>query len=97
MSRYTASSGEPGKLSTPDITPAQVIAVVGSVLAVIVAAGLDISQELQDSIIRLVTVLAPLLLGADALIRHGRSRAFLNPPKAIESEGDSGVKRVGGA
>lgn len=68
-------------MSTPDLTPAQIIAVVGAALGVLVAGGLDISNDLQDSIIQLVTVLAPLLLASDAVIRHGRSRVLINPPK----------------
>lgn len=62
--------------STPNITPVQIVAVVGAVLGVCVAAGLPLSRGLQDSIIRLITVLAPVLLAADAGIRHGRARAF---------------------
>lgn len=73
-------------LSTPDVTPAQIIAVVGAVLGVIIAAGLPISDELQKQIITLVTVLAPLLFGADAIIRHGRSRAFTVPPKGVVAD-----------
>ncbi len=59
---------------TPDITPAQVLAVVGAVIGVLVAAGLPLSQSLQDSIIQLVTVIAPILLISDAAIRHGRAK-----------------------
>jgi len=68
-------------LSMPEISTAQIVAVVGSILGVLVAAGLYISKPLQDSIISLVTVLGPVLIAGDALIRHGRSRALLNPPK----------------
>ena len=68
-------------LKTPDVTVAQVVAIAGALLTVLVAAGLDISKALQDSIISLVTVLAPVLLISDAAIRHGRSRALLNQPK----------------
>ncbi len=59
---------------TPDITPAQVLAVVGAVIGVLVAAGLPLSQSLQDSIIQLVTVIAPILLVSDAVVRHGRAK-----------------------
>ncbi len=59
---------------TPDLTPAQVLAIVGAVLGVLVAAGLPLSQGLQDSIIQLVTVLAPVLLVSDAVVRHGRAK-----------------------
>ncbi len=76
-------------LSLPEISTAQIVAVVGSVLGVLVAAGLDVSKELQDSIISLVTVLGPVLIAGDALIRHGRSRALLNPPKGeVASDGE---------
>jgi phosphate/sulfate permease len=79
-------------LKLPDITPAQIVAVVGSVIAVAVAAGLDISDELQESIITLVTVIAPIILGADAVIRHGRSRALGVPPRPpLENGDDTGV------
>jgi hypothetical protein len=73
-------------LSTPDITKAQLIAIVGAVLGVAVAAGLPLSKELQDSIITLVTVLAPLVIVGDAHIRHGRSRALAIPPRPIEED-----------
>ncbi len=76
-------------LATPEITVAQIVAVVGSVLGVLVAAGLDISEELQSSIIDLITVLGPLLIAGDALIRHGRSRALLNAPKGEVKEDTS--------
>lgn len=77
-----------GNLKTPDISVAQIVACVGALLAVLVAAGLDISDELQSSIITLVTVLAPVLLVADAAIRHGRSRALINPPRPLEKDAD---------
>jgi hypothetical protein len=71
-------------LSTPDITPAQIIAVIGAVIGVAVAAGLPLSKELQDSIVQLVTILAPIIIVGDAGIRHGRSRALLQAPRPIE-------------
>lgn len=60
--------------STPDLTPAQILAIVGAVIGVAVAAGLPLSQGLQDAIIQLVTVLAPVLVVGDAVVRHGRAR-----------------------
>lgn len=65
-------------MKMPDITPAQIVAVAGAILTVCIAAGLPISKDLQDSIIALATVLAPLLIAGDAVIRHGRSRALIN-------------------
>ena len=73
-------------LSTPDVTRAQVIAIAGAVIGVLAAAGLPLSTALQDSIITLVTVLAPLVIIGDAHIRHGRSRALAIPPRPLEEE-----------
>lgn len=78
-------------LSTPDITPAQAVAVVGAVIGVLAAAGLPLSTALQDSIITLVTVLAPLVIIGDAHIRHGRSRALAIPPRPLEDEQQAGA------
>jgi hypothetical protein len=73
-------------LATPDITAAQIVALAGAILGVIAAAGLPLSNELQDSIITLITVLAPLVIIGDAHIRHGRSRALAIPPRPLEDE-----------
>jgi hypothetical protein len=54
------------QLATPDITTAQIVAIVGAAIALAVAFGLDISQEKQDAIKNLVMVLAPVLIAADA-------------------------------
>jgi prolipoprotein diacylglyceryltransferase len=66
------------QFKTPDITPAQIIAIVGAIIGVAVAAGLNISQDLQDSIIRLVTILAPVLIVGDGVVRHGRATGNAN-------------------
>ena len=58
----------------PDVTPMQAAAVAGSVLAVLAAAGLPVSDELQNSIIDLVKIMAPILLASDFGIRAFRSR-----------------------
>lgn len=74
-------------LKTPDITPAQLVAVVGAIIATAVALGLPLSDEAQTSIMTLVTVVAPIILVADAGIRHGRSRALGLPPRPpVEGE-----------
>jgi prolipoprotein diacylglyceryltransferase len=66
------------QFKTPDITPAQIIAIVGAIIGVAVAAGLNISKDLQDSIIRLVTILAPVLIVGDGVVRHGRATGNAN-------------------
>lgn len=58
---------------TPDITPAQIVAVVGAVLAAAAAFGFDLDDKQTSAILQLVAVVAALLLGGDAVIRHGRA------------------------
>lgn len=69
------------QLKTPDVTPAQWGAIIAAIAALAAAFGLDISQDKQDAITNLVIVLAPIVILADAAIRHGRSRAMTVPPK----------------
>ena len=70
----------------PNVTPAQVVSVVGAIIAMIVAFGIPISQNERDAVINLATVFFPVLLGADALIRHGRSRALIAEPSPIRDD-----------
>ncbi len=63
-------------MKTPDITPAQVVAALGSLLSVLVSFGVDLTQEQRDSLLDLTGIVAAFILGSDALIRFGRSRAL---------------------
>ena len=81
MAERTSGMREGEALRTPDITTAQMVAIAGAVIGVAVAAGLPLSKDRQDAIIQLISVLAPLLVVGDAAIRHGRSRALLDPPR----------------
>ena len=67
------TKGDTGMFKTPDVTPAQLVAVVGAIVAAGAAFGLDLTQQQQDSLMQLVAVVAALLLGGDAVIRHGRA------------------------
>ncbi len=57
----------------PDITLAQVVAVVGSLFGLLVAFGIDVSQAKQDSIVDFIKVVAPVLIASDAALRIGRN------------------------
>lgn len=59
---------------TPDVTKAQVIAVISTGLGIATAAGAPINQELQQQIINSVTVLGPTLVAGDAWIRWSRAK-----------------------
>jgi drug/metabolite transporter (DMT)-like permease len=61
-------------LKTPDVTPAQIIAVAGSVIGVAVAFGADLSTAQSDQIMQLISIVAPILLGADATVRVARAK-----------------------
>lgn len=76
-------------MRTPDITTAQIVAVVGAIIGVLLAAGLDISDDLRDAIILLVTVLAPVVIGGDAVIRNGRAKAAALAAQPVNVEIDA--------
>jgi hypothetical protein len=59
----------------PDITAAQMVALVGAVITVAVAFGANISKEQQIAILSVVGAVAGILLGADAHLRSRRSHA----------------------
>lgn len=61
-------------MKKPDVTPAQIVSLVGSLIAVLAAFGLPISETQSNAIISLVQIIAPILIASDAVIRHGRSR-----------------------
>ena len=60
-------------LKTPDITSAQIVGIVGALIAVAAAFGLDLNADQRDSILQLATVLSAVLFAGDAVIRHGRA------------------------
>jgi hypothetical protein len=67
------TNGGHALFKTPDITPAQAVAVVGALLAVAASFGFDLSQQQQDSVMQLVSIVAGVLLAGEAVIRHGRA------------------------
>ena len=63
-------------METPDITKAQIIALVQAVLAVAVSFGVDLSDRQEAAILGLAGAIAIVLPLADAIIRNGRSRIY---------------------
>ena len=61
-------------METPDVTRAQILAIVQALIAVAAAFGVPMSTEQSAAIIQLATVLAVVLPLADAAIRHGRAK-----------------------
>jgi len=64
----------PRPLKMPDVTPAQIVTIVTAATALAVALGVPLSHDKTFAITTFVTVLAPVLVAADAVIRHGRAR-----------------------
>ena len=63
-------------MSTPSITPAQIVAAAGAIVGLLVADGL-VTNHTGKLITGLAAILVPFaILLADAIIRHGRSRAL---------------------
>ena len=60
---------------SPDITPAQLVAIVGNVIAVAIAFGANITKQQQDAILALVGVLGAFLIASDAHVRGRRAHA----------------------
>ena len=59
----------------PDITPAQVLAVIGNVIAVAVAFGVHLSKGQEDAILAVAGSLGALLIASDAHLRGRRAHA----------------------
>jgi hypothetical protein len=59
----------------PDITPAQIVAIVGNVVAVAIAFGAHITKQQQDAILALVGALGAFLIASDAHLRGRRAHA----------------------
>jgi hypothetical protein len=81
-------------LKTPDLTPAQFVAIIGAVLAAAISFSVPISPGERDVILQLASILGSVLFAADATIRHGRSRSMITPPKGEKrAETTSSSKR----
>ena len=59
----------------PDITPAQLLAVVGNVIAVAIAFGTHITHQQQEAILALTGALGAFLIASDAHLRGRRVHA----------------------
>ena len=66
-------------MNTPDVTTVQKLvaggyAVLGAILALLEAFGLDLTTEQVAAVLGLYTALGAFYVIADAVIRHGRSK-----------------------
>lgn len=72
-------------METPDITRAQILAIVQALIALVAAFGLNVSETQSTAIIQLATALAVVIPLADAAIRHGRARIAASDHHGAES------------
>lgn len=63
-------------MNTPDITKAQIVALVQACVALAIAFGINLSEPQQTAIIGLAGAIAIVLPLADAIIRNGRSKIY---------------------
>lgn len=73
-------------METPDITKAQVVALLQAIIALAVAFGVSLSAEQQTALIGLAGAIAVVLPLADAIIRNGRSRIYAESVKASRQD-----------
>lgn len=94
-------------LNAPTITPAQIIAVLGAVLGLLVSLTV-IDDELSKAIAAAAAVIVPVVFTlADAIIRQGRAKAIglgaqvqdgkLIPPTPYGPQGTVALTGTGGA
>ena len=78
-------------LKTPDITQAQLLAALQWVVGQAVIMGL-VDNDTSTLVLQIGnTAVSAVWVIADALIRNGRSRALLLPPKSIDPGDDLDV------
>lgn len=76
-------------LKTPDITPAQIVGGIPIIGNLLNAFGVYTLTAAQTESLQETTLYAIGLLGADALIRFGRSISRMNAPMIPQDEGDA--------
>lgn len=63
-------------MALPDITVAQIVALITAILGLVVSQGL-ITNNTEKIIVGIASIAVPMVLAiADSIIRHGRSRAL---------------------
>ena len=74
-------------MQTPDITKAQAMALVGSLIQAAVAFGVTLTQQQQDAMMGVFAVLAAIVF-ADMGIRRGRAKV------AVEDKRNKGLDEL---
>lgn len=72
-------------MDMPDVTRAQLVAIVQAVLGVLIAFGAPITEQQSVAIIALAGVLGSVLIASDARIRVARNDRLSRTPDGGES------------
>jgi hypothetical protein len=75
-------------MRTPDLTPAQLLAVAKLIVGLAVAFGLPLDAATQAELVTAVVAIAGLLIHADATIRHGRATGNLPTPPTASTDSE---------
>ncbi len=65
-------------MQTPDVTKAQIVALVQAAIATAVALGAHVAPATQSELLALAGVLGAVIVAADVLIRRGRQKHLAN-------------------
>ena len=76
----------------PDVTAAQLVGIVGAVIAVAVSFGVNIGKEQQEAILALAAAVNAILFASDAHVRSHRARA--EAVKHVADQHADTVKRL---
>lgn len=75
-------------MRTPDLTPAQIIAILAAALTLAVSFGVHLDAGQRGSILGFVGVILSVFVHSDAKIRHGRSTGNVSKPPAVSTPPD---------
>jgi hypothetical protein len=70
-------------METPDVTKAQVIALVQAAIAVALAFGVNLSAAEQTKLLTVSGVIASVIVAADVAIRRGRQKHLAGKDTAV--------------
>jgi hypothetical protein len=79
-----------GSVTSSKALTAQIVAIAAAIIGVAVTAGLDLSKDLQDHILTLITVLTPAIIGGISWANHNHAKVAA----AREANNASSAARV---
>lgn len=84
-------------MTTPDTTTAQILALIGAVVGLLVAYGLIDNDHAQAIVAQASIIVPSVWILADSIIRHGRSKVLAAPPQIIVADPKTSLLAIEGA